>query len=441
MIQPPNHGIVDCGSIVSHSVVWPSPGLAPNTGNFMMDHTQSRRNQLTLVSLVAVIALMIAFYTGALYDYPAYVQQWGKLLDRGTPSYAYGPAFNLLAGVSMLHPLLPKLTFVFVWIISCWYLLNRLAVSGTRRSWMMFWYLALLFNPHCWIFVVLYGSVDALVAGLCLLALALHQARQYGTAGLVLVFAVLLKIYPLVLLPFLVFDDRRINWKLLITALLAITVGIGLSVALWGEAAGEPLRHVLNRSPAVLSIFRYLQGSASPLYGWPIHLADLSLPAMAVAGGMVFVLAQKWRVPAVSGAFAGLMVTLALYKLGNIQFFLVIPFVAGYWFTLRFPQQDWRLSSSLIAIVGLLAGMAVLYEVARLLVPGGWGMGDWSLLHDWVGLPTFGVFAACLVALLRYERRQRRHLSTSGDGLGPELGELAGMSQHQGQRSGGREAP
>ena len=244
--------------------------------------------------------------------------------------------------------------------------------------------------------------------------------------------AVLLKIYPLVLLPFLVLDNRRMNWKLLITALLAIIVGIGLSVALWGEAAGEPLRHGLNRTPENLSIFRYLQGSASPFYDWPIAFHNLSFPAMALAGGMVFVLAQKWRVPAVSGVFAGLMVTLALYKLGNIQYFLVIPFVAGYWFTLRSPQQDWRLSSSLIAIVGLLAGMAVLYEVTRLLVPGELGFGGyWSFLRDWVGLPTFGVFAACLVALLRYERRQRRHLS-SGDGLGPELGELAGVGQHEG---------
>ena len=138
MIQPPNHGIVDCGSIVSHSVVWPSPGLAPNTGNFMMDHTQSRRNQLALVGLVAVIALMLAFSTGPLYDYPAYLVQWQELLDRGIPSYAYGPAFQLLAGIYILHPLLPKMTFVLVWIISSGYLLNNLCVSGTSRSWMVF---------------------------------------------------------------------------------------------------------------------------------------------------------------------------------------------------------------------------------------------------------------------------------------------------------------
>ena len=365
-----------------------------------------------VASLSIVTAIVAAFLVGARHDYAAYMAQWDLILSGGDPwstNNAYGPAYNLLAGPFALHPMLPKVIFVFAWQVSSWYLVHQLARRGIDLPWLIFWFTVLPFNPLFWTFGVVYGSVDSLVAALCLSALAWSQAGRHSAAAFALALAVLLKIYPIVLAPFLTLDGRRINWQFLTTFVALIATGLTLSFLVWGESTFYSITHNSSRGSKILSIFRFLRGDASPLKGWVDNLDNLSLPAMAFGGGLVFALAWKWRLPPVSGALAGILVTLLLYKVGHQQFFLVVPLVVGLWYLYRCPDCDRLLSSAMVVCLAWLAFVSALYLLTHAYNyytgAGVTGMaGRWAFLRDWVGLPTFVILISMLATLIRYER-------------------------------------
>ena len=332
--------------------------------------------------------------------------------DPWSSSNTYGPAYNLLAVFFALHSLLPKVIFVFSWQVSSWYLVYQLARRETTLPWLTFWLAALPFNPLFWSFGVVYGSVDSLVAALCLTALALHQYDRRYVAAVVLAVAVMLKVYPVVFAPFMALEGRRINWRFLATVGLLIAAGFALSFLVWGESAFHSISHNSGRVSKMLSIFRFLRGDAVP---WVDDVDYLSLPSMAIGGGLILALAWKWRLPAVSGALAGILVTLLLYKVGHQQFFLVVPLIASLWYAHRLPHSDRLLSGALVVCLTWTAFMGALYlvthfyarkEVAGEFVGVGIGLaGQWDYLRDWVGLPTFVILLAMLAAVMRYEHR------------------------------------
>ncbi len=283
----------------------------------------------SLSTLAAVVAALLVGERG---DYAAYVLQWDLVFagdDPWSTDNTYGPAHNLFSIPYALHPMLPKVLFVAAWQVSSWYVLHRLARRGVTLPWLMFWLAALPLNPLFWTFPVVYGQSDALVAALCLVSLACRQADRNSVAAAALAFAVLMKVYPIVFAPFLALDGRRVNLRFL-TAFVAVTAfGLALSLLLWGESTFHAVTYNSGRGSAILSIFRFLKGDASPIQAWTDDVDYLSIPAMALGGGLVFALAWKWRIPHVSGALAGILVTLVFWRVGFHQYFLVVPLAAG----------------------------------------------------------------------------------------------------------------
>ena len=222
---------------------------------------------LVIASVSVLVAMVAAFWTGGRHDYAAYMAQWALVLSGGDPwstSNTYGPAYNLLAGLFALHPMLPKAVFVVSWQVGSWYLLHRLAHRGVGLPWLIFWSAALPFNPLFWSFGVVYGSVDSLVAALCLMALACRQANRNLTAAIVLAVAVMLKIYPIVFAPFLGLAGRRVSWRFLTAFVVLVASGFLLSFLVWGEDTFHSFIYNSGRGSKLLSIFRFLRGDVSP---------------------------------------------------------------------------------------------------------------------------------------------------------------------------------
>ena len=367
-------------------------------------------------SLTILTAVAAALLIGARGDYAHYMSQWDLVLSGDDPwstNNTYGPAHNLLATLFALHPMLPKVIFVFAWQVSSWYLVHRLVRQGVSLPWLIFWLAALPFNPLFWSFGVVYGTMDSLVAVLCLSALAWRQAGRSSAAASVLAFAVLLKVYPIVFAPFLALDGRRVNRRFLATFVALIAVGLALSLLVWGESTFHSIIVNSGRGSTILSIFYFLKGDFSPLKVAGVgDLDHLSLPAMALGGGLVFVLAWKWRLPHVSGMLAGILVTLMLHKVGYHQYLLVVPLLAGLWYVHRLPRCDRFLSGTMVACMAWIAFVSVLYLLTHAHnyftgsgVTAGMS-GRWAFLSEWAGLPTFVILLLTLIALMRYERRR-----------------------------------
>ena len=132
---------------------------------------------------------------------------------------------------------------------------------------------------------------------------------------------------------------------------------------------------------------------------------------MAVGGSLVFVLAWKYRLPHVSGALAGILVTLMFWKVGYHQYFLVVPLIAGLWYAHRLPLHDRFLNSTIVACLTWIAFVSALYLLTHAHnyftgsgVTAGMA-GRWAFMSEWAGLPTFVILISMLTALMQYEQR------------------------------------
>ena len=350
-----------------------------------------------------------AFFIWPTLDYPTYIAVWELTLSGADPwsvHNAYGPGHNLFAIPFLVHPHLPKVLFVLAWQASSWYVLIRLARRECNTRWLLFWLLALPLNPLFWSFGVVYGVNDAFVAALCLAAVVLRQENRPMASAAILAFATLMKIYPIVIMPFMALDGRGVHWKFVAIFAAVVMIGFGLSLYAWGESALTSIIFNSERGSKIMSIFRFLKGESPPLKPWSVNLDHLSVPGMALGGAVVFGVAWKQRLGPVAGSLAGFLVTLLLYKVGHPQFFMFLPLIVGYWVASR-PDSLMRpiADISLVTLLTWVATVAALYFATHVhgwLSPDFWGgfNGPWALFRDWVGLPTFVVIAWSLTAIL-----------------------------------------
>ena len=90
------------------------------------------------------------------------------------------------------------------------------------------------------------------------------RCQRDVAAGVFLGLGVLLKLMPIVLLPFLMLDGRRLRYRLPAAAVITILLGFGASLVIWGPDF-RPLIFAAGRSSHHLSIYRFLKGPYSPL--------------------------------------------------------------------------------------------------------------------------------------------------------------------------------
>ncbi len=293
-----------------------------------------------LVLLAAGFWMVYAILTGSRLDYDAYQLQWQIILDAQAPpwgehsSNAYGPLYNLLALPYRIDPFLPKLLMVFAWMWAALCLI-RLALKRADRPAIHAWLTAafMLLGPALALLIAHYGYFDILPAGLCLVALHLRLQKRDTLSAAALAGAVLLKYYPIALLPFLMLDRRRLRIRLGVWCVVFVGLGMLASGWVWGESTLHPLTFAGERPSKWLSIFRFLRGPYSPLSLWMENPdADhLSLPALVLFTGATWLVCWWRRVPLAPACVAGIAVALQFYKVGHIQFQILLMLLILYW--------------------------------------------------------------------------------------------------------------
>ena len=375
----------------------------------MLEEKSRRRDRM----LMAFSASFLAFatLTGPRQDYVAYVEVWNAILQGqdpwwvhpvwGYPLNAYGPLFNPIAIFVGWNVLIPKLLVTYaylafvVWIVKLW--ANRPRSATISRVGLI----ALVANPYAWVEVAYFGHLDVVIAITCVGALHARRLGKDTLAGVSLALGILLKYLPVVLLPFLVVDTRRIRLRTALATVLTFAVGMGLSYLAWGPSMFRPLRFAMTRGSSLLSIFRFLRGTASPLR-WITENPNvdyLALPCLALTGLGIFAWCVRNRVSPAIGMILGTLTTLLFYRVGFPQYPMTLFLLVLY----ALVEGELRVEGDRFLRVVLIGyfGALGLFDMMYALIGGVIHPGD---PHDWldevVGLPAFALGGLLFWALI-----------------------------------------
>ena len=372
--------------------------------------------QYGLMAALFLCAAALAITTGFRHDYVAFSLQWAAILqgadpwnlDDSIPVNAYGPLFNTLAILFAIHPLAPKLLFCVAWLGSAAYLVKVLSQRYRKSPLVMLAGVFCLFlNPFFWLTISEYGLFDILPAISCLGAIALSSRRRFYWAGFILGIGVLLKFYPIVLLPFLMVESRRLKIAPALSCIGTVGLGFLISVVVWGQSTFSPFLFAHERESKTLSIFMFLRGKISPLrlFVDQPNLDAYSTYAIVLFVGLVLILVWTRKLEISLSAIAGMLTTLAFYKVGHSQFYTSIFLMIPFWYaTSRLPEPE---KGKILLPFSLLLAWLVVLQLAYNLF-GGMLEGPWIHLRDVVGLPTFGLECWSVISAIRYGGCLRR---------------------------------
>jgi hypothetical protein len=182
-----------------------------------------------------------------------------------------------------------------------------------------------------------------------------------------------------------------------------MTFGYGVSYLIWGSSVFRPFRFGTRRGSTLLSIFRFLRGGASPLGRFVgAHGLDAwSLPCLATAGLLVFLICQRRRTDPATSALAAVLTTLLFYQVGFPQYQMVLFLLMAFWLGRNAPAlaRDRGLAVAIGSYFGGLTLFDVFYAYAGGVIHPG---GPWGWVDDWVGLPTFLLGSLLLARLLQW---------------------------------------
>ncbi len=325
---------------VTGALMW-VPGLRRSTlGGPTAESGQHFHALKAFVLVMTAAWCFLAIRTGARLDYVWYLLQWDVILKGEASPWvehaknAYGPAYNLLALLTLPDLYFPKILFVFTWSWVTAFLVGQVVQRGgsARQAWGVA--IGMLFSPYFATLIVHYGYFDIVPAALCLIAVHMRIKNRDGWSGAALALAVLMKFYPIALLPFLMLDGRRLRIRLAVWCVGVFVLGMLGSYLYWGASTLTPLMFAAERPSRWLSIFRFLRGPYSPL-NWFMedpNLDYLTSPSIVLFGGLVWLACWWRRVEMVPACIAGMATGLHFYKVGHVHFLMIVVVLMAYWY-------------------------------------------------------------------------------------------------------------
>ena len=284
----------------------------------------------------------------------------------------YGPLFNVLAPLVWINPLANKLLFAFSYLVYVIWLIKdfapRRGLVALSWPWLVLW----LLNPFPWVEIAYFGYFDVLVALACVAAVHSLIGSKDGFSGTYLALGILLKYMPIVILPFLVFSERRFHFRVLSFCVGVVIFGLVVSVLIWGTSTFLPLMFAATRH-SHWSIYDVLASTHSPLrLFWDSPNLDsldwLEKPFLVTAGLGVFAWCVLRRTGPALSAVLAVLVTLLFYRTGFINYQMVPFLLISYWVVSEWQQLVEH--SVLAALLGGYFGLLAILEFAH-----------WSLFH------------------------------------------------------------
>ncbi|MHC5539764.1 glycosyltransferase family 87 protein [Singulisphaera rosea] len=318
---------------------------ASNAETQTPDVRRATRRASLVLGVLALPFLLATVLCGLIQDYSLFLQIWSEVRAGHDPWYlvpgvfgiyplnAYGPLYNILGLLAGINPFVPKLLFAYcyllfaAWLVKSYVERNPPGVLGAIG--LLLWFA----NPYVWVEIPVFGHFDILVGSVCVASVHARVRDRDVVSGVAIASGVLLKYMPIVLLPFLILDRGKIRWRVLVSALMTIALGLAIAYLVWGAATFRPLSFAATRFPTQLSIFRFLRGGYSPISGF---WSENNLDSFIVVFLFVALLrAWSWyRVswPGLTGAtVVAILTTLLFYQVGFAQYQIVFFCMLSYW--------------------------------------------------------------------------------------------------------------
>ena len=320
--------------------------------------------------------------------------------------------------------LIPKFLFGLAIILLNLFFVFRLLKEYSdfrTRDWILY---ALIVPLNFLVFgaVFLFGNNDALVAAFLGFAVLARLRGYFATAGVLIGLAVLLKFYPLLLIPALALNGKRLQWRMIVGAGVTIAVGFAITALRWGSSFLSAVTGGVTRDASIPSILNFMQdiGLSDSLYQFLINWNTVAVAATVIA---LFVFFWHFEVDWITAAALTMLSVSGVYKVGHQQFLLAwLVLVAGLLVS-GYPQRRFIVYVSMPLILGL-----SLYQFlfVRQWIAGVFWDQEGYLLRVSASLPFFLLvvltIGVSLVYLVRKARTQREAAGSNGTHRSPAPG-------------------
>jgi Glycosyltransferase family 87 len=325
-----------------------------------------RRCNAVLVTYSATF-LALTVLSGDQGIYYAYLAEWKAVLSGGDPWVhakgiffnAYGPLFNALALLVWVNPLANKLLFAFSYLVYVVWLIKDFAPRRGLVAFSWPWTALWLLNPFPWEEIAYGGYFDILVSLACVAAVHSLIGQKDGISGIYLALGILLKFIPIVILPFLAFNERRVHFRLLGFCVGVTFFGFLVSTLVWGTSTFAPLMFAATRH-SEWSIYSVMNSSLglvleSPNFDW------IQNPLVSIAGLGVFVWCTLRQIEPALSCVLAILVTLLFYRVGLANYQMVLFSLVLYW-----AVSNWEQFNEHPVLAALLVGYFSFQVIAEI---------------------------------------------------------------------------
>jgi len=307
---------------------------------FFENSPQTRLLKLFFILFLVVITLF-AIRLGAQHDYPAHIEFWKQVLRGdnpwlgldGKPTFknTYPPLWQPLALVYKIHWILPKLLYVWLWAGMSYWLTAYAAENRNSTKWLPWAIGGFMFlNPHFWIEGPMFGHFDVITGLFCLMAAHSINKKNEVKAGIALSLGLLIKLLPVVAVPFLVLKNKKINWKLLKGFSGVTFLGYGLAFLMWGKSVIAPFLFT-----GVSTHYHSIYTSVLYATDGRIDLTSYSNYLLLLALTIIFIINWFNKIDALTLFVTILVCVMTFFKNGGIQYYDSLFFVIPYWLVAR----------------------------------------------------------------------------------------------------------
>ena len=377
---------------------------------------KNKKIYLTLFFLILLVVLL-AIFSGTGSDYGLYLKMWSASNAGANPwssnfngikipNNSYGPLHILLGYLALINLMMPKILIALTSVIIFMILLHAKSLEKKKieNNDLFFILMTYPLFPLTIISTYLIGVNDSIVALITILACGTRKQERMIFTGVLIGIAALLKFYPILFLAFFSLDAKKgVSLKCILSGFLVFAIGMLIAYLIWGNEVFSPIIFGAERSPKLLSIFKfieviinsyYLSEASQKFLQTLLSYNSYILLAFVMGFFLHGLMAQiEWEYV----SLIGILLIFVIYKVGHPHFYLSWTAMLA-WVFATSPKSSskkkfaWQLTPILI----YLGFFQSLYLLSRLVDGTGFLRNDWEIFRNVGSVPFLIIVIACL---------------------------------------------